>query len=247
MRQKCAGVGQFHQRLRPLLQCRHQRPDAVHGIGPESQRVATSEPSHNFPGQPAIVAQPQPMRVDVLQLGIVHPRRAAPDAIQVEQSNGFIAVQDLDIAMRPAEPQQVVAQRLGQIALFLELQHADRAMALGQFLAILAVDQRDMGEVRPLPAHRVIDLRLAERIGQVVVAADDMGDRHVVVVHHHGVLVGRRAVAAQDDHVVQLGVADAHRALDQIFNHRLALAWRAQADGRRHAGGRLGGVAVAPG
>ena len=54
--------------------------------------------------------------------------------------------------------------------------------------------------------------------------------RHVVVVHHDGVQVGRRAVAAQDDHVVQLGVGDADLALDQVVDHGLALA-------RRLAGG----------
>jgi len=81
----------------------------------------------------------------------------------------------------------------------------------------------------------------------MVVAADDVGDAHVVVVHHHGVQVGGRAVAAQDDHVVQFGVADAHFALHQIVHHRFALARGAQADDEGGAGGCLGGVAVAPG
>ena len=87
--------------------------------------------------------------------------------------------------MRPAEAQQVVAQRLGQKTLLAKLQHRRRAMALGQFRAVGAVDQRDMRETRQVPSHGLIDLHLAERVGQVVIAADDMGDRHVMVVHHH--------------------------------------------------------------
>ena len=80
----------------------------------------------------------------------------------------------------------------------------------------------------------------------MVVAADDVGDRHVVVVHHHRVQVGGRAVAAQDDHVVEFGIRDAHGALHQILDHRLALARRLQPDGGRDARRRLGRVAVAP-
>jgi hypothetical protein len=63
---------------------------------------------------------------------------------------------------------------------------------------------------------------LAKGVGEVVVAADDVGDGHVVVVHHHGVQVGRRAVGAEDDHVVQLGGADADRALHEVVHHGLA-------------------------
>jgi hypothetical protein len=41
-----------------------------------------------------------------------------------------------------------------------------------------------MGEDRRLPAERLIDLRLPRGIGEVIVAADDMGNAHVVVVDH---------------------------------------------------------------
>jgi hypothetical protein len=39
---------------------------------------------------------------------------------------------------------------------------------------------------RHVPAQRLVDLRLARGVGQVVVAADDVGDAHVVVVDHDG-------------------------------------------------------------
>ena len=89
-----------------------------------------------------------------------------------------------------------------------------------------------MAETRPLPAHGVVNLRLAERVGQVVVAADDMGDRHVVVIDDHRVLIGRCVVAAQDDHVVELGIAHADHALHEIIHHRLPVAQCAKADRR---------------
>ena len=90
-----------------------------------------------------------------------------------------------------------------------------------------------MGELGPVPGHGVVDHALAEGVGQVVVAPDDVGDGHVVVVHHHRVQVGRRAVAAQDDHVVQLGMRHADLALHQVGHHHLAAGGRLDADDRR--------------
>ena len=84
-----------------------------------------------------------------------------------------------------------------------------------------------------VPVERAIELRLAGGVGQVVVAADDVGDRHVVVVDHHREHVGRRAVGAQQDHVVELRVGEAHLALDPILDDGLAVARRLQPDHRR--------------
>ena len=73
----------------------------------------------------------------------------------------------------------------------------------------------------------------------MVVAADHVGDAHVVVVDHHGQHVGRRAVGAQQDHVVELGVLDRDLALHGILDHRLAALRRPQPDHRRDACRRL--------
>ena len=80
-----------------------------------------------------------------------------------------------------------------------------------------------------LPAHGLVDLHLAGGVGEVVDAADDVRDAHVVVVDHDGEIVGRGAVAAQDDHVVQLSVRHHDAALHSVVDHRLALAGRPQA------------------
>ena len=70
----------------------------------------------------------------------------------------------------------------------------------------------------------------------MVVAADDVGDAHVVIVDHHRQHVGRRAVGAQQDEIVELAVLHRDPALDQVLDDRLALARRLQADDERLAG-----------
>src|SRR3984885_16043961 len=80
----------------------------------------------------------------------------------------------------------------------------------------------------------------------MVVAADDVGDGHVMVVHDHRMVVGRRAFAAQDDHVIEFGVADACRALHRVLDHGFAVARRLQADGWRDTRGRIGWIAIPP-
>ena len=67
----------------------------------------------------------------------------------------------------------------------------------------------------------------------MVVAADDMGDAHVVIVDDDGQHVGRRAVRAQQDHVVEILVREHDAALHAVVDHGLAVA-------RRFAGGSTG-------
>ena len=62
---------------------------------------------------------------------------------------------------------------------------AQRAMALGEFRAVRSMDQRNVRHHRHIPAKRIVDLLLARAVRQMVVAADDVGDTHVVVVDDH--------------------------------------------------------------
>ena len=100
---------------------------------------------------------------------------------------------------------------------------AERAVALGQLGAVGAVDQRDMGHLGTSQPQRLVDLRLAGGIGEVVVAADDVGDAHVVVVDHDRQHVGRRAVGAQQDEVVEILVLPDDAALHLVLDDGLAL------------------------
>jgi hypothetical protein len=103
-------------------------------------------------------------------------------------------------------------------------------VAFRQFGPIRTVDQRDVGEQRWSPTHRVINLHLAERVGQVVVAADHVGDRHVVIVDDDRVQICRGSVASQDDQIVHFGVGYADGALHQVLDHGLAVARGFQPD-----------------
>ena len=58
--------------------------------------------------------------------------------------------------------------------------------------------------------------------------------------------VGRRAVGAQDDEIVEILVRERHAPLHVVLDDRLALARRLDADDRSDPGGRLRRVAVAP-
>ena len=97
-----------------------------------------------------------------------------------------------------------------------------------------------------LPLQRVIDLLLARGVDQMIVAPDDMGDAHVVIVNHDREHVGRVAVAAQKHEIVEVLVLPDHAALHLILDHGLAGLLRLQADGRLDAGRRFRRVAVTP-
>ena len=148
---------------------------------------------------------------------------------------------DLVVAMAPAEPQQVIVERLGQDAELVAIGFdAERAVALRQLGAVGAVDQRDVRIDRLGPAHRADDRQLAEGVVEMVVAADDVGHAHVVVVDDDREHVGRRAVGAQQHEVVELGVLDRHRALHPVVDRRRAVARRLQADDEGLVGGAVG-------
>ena len=155
-------------------------------------------------GQTVVVGQPQPVGVDVGQLVEVQPGRRLADAVEVEPLLRLLVAEQLVVAVGPAQPGQIVAHGLGQIAHLGVLMDRLGAVAFRQLGAVGAVDQRDVGEGRPGPAQRVVDQALARGVVQVVVAADDVGHAHVVVVDDHGQIVGRRAVGAQQDQIVQI-------------------------------------------
>ena len=65
--------------------------------------------------------------------------------------------------MRPAEADEIVAHRLGQVAHGAVGIDAERAVALGQLGAVRPVDQRNVRHDRHRPAQRVVEDRLARR------------------------------------------------------------------------------------
>ncbi len=108
------------------------------------------------------------------------------------------------------------------------------------------MDKRDVGPDRNVPAKRLIDLRLARRVGQMIVAADDMGHAHVVIIDHDRQHIGRVAVGAQQHEIIELLVGEYDLALHLVVDDGLALLPGAQSDDGGDAGRGLGRVPVAP-
>ncbi len=189
--------------------------------------------------------------VDVLELVVVEGGRAAVDLLQREFLDQRRPVEDLVAAGadRPAEQGQVVDHRVGQDAEILELLDAGRAVPLAEALAVGAEDHRQVPELRRLPAERPEDQQLERRVADVVVAAQHVADLHGVVVHHHGEVVGRKAIGLHDDAVAEDRVLELALADHQVIPVGGALARHAQPPAarlaRRHAPPRLGRVEVA--
>ena len=91
-------------------------------------------------------------------------------------------------------------------------------MALGELLAVWTADHGDVGEDRRGVAQGLVHQDLARGVGEVVVAADDVGHLHVDVVADHGEVVGGAAVAAHDDHVVLQGRVEVDVAVDGVVH-----------------------------
>ncbi|EIM03453.1 hypothetical protein UU5_00600 [Rhodanobacter sp. 115] len=117
-----------------------------------------------------------------------------------------------------------------QVAILAVLHHADRVGALGQLLAFLVQDHRQVRELRHRRAQRVVDVDLAWRVVDVVVAADHLGDAHVDVVHHHGEVVGGPAIGTEDHQVIQLAVGELDATLHLVLEHHRAFLRIAEAD-----------------
>ncbi len=136
--------------------------------------------------------------------------------------------------MAPAEPQQIIIHCLGQHAQLVTIGiNAHRAMTLGELGPIRSMNQRNMRVGRLRPAHRFDDAKLTKRIVEMVIAADHMGHAHIMIIHHHGEHIGRRAIGAQQDHVIQLGILHHDAALHRILNDALALAQCLQSNDER--------------
>ena len=81
-------------------------------------------------------------------------------------------------------------------------------------------------------AQRKQNVDLARRVVDMVVASDDVADAHVPVVHDNAEVVGRHAVAAHDDQIVEFAVGDRNRPLDHVVEGDHPVLRRPEADHR---------------
>ncbi len=87
---------------------------------------------------------------------------------------------------------------------------------------------------------------LACGIDEVIVAANDVRDGHVMIVDHDREHVGRGSVRAQQHEVVEILVLPDHAALDLVVDHGFSGLGRLETDHRFDVGRSFGGRAVAP-
>ena len=150
-------------------------------------------------------------------------------AVEGERLDHLLARHDLAVlAGRPAEQDEEVEERLGQIALLLELADERRAIALRIRLSLVVDDHRQVAIFGRRGAHRLEDLDVLERVLDVVVAADHVRDGHVDVVHHVGEVEDRRAVGADDDEVLHVLGLLLHVALDEVVEDEVAVLGHAE-------------------
>ena len=70
---------------------------------------------------------------------------------------------------------------------------------------------------------------------EVIIAADDMGDTHVPVVHDDRKVVGGRPIRTQDNEVIQFFVVEHHPALHLVVNDNVTFRRIPEADNGSHA------------
>ena len=82
----------------------------------------------------------------------------------------------------------------------------NRAMlALGKLAPSGATSKRKMREMRRLDAGRVENQNVLERVGEMILPADNVADAEIGVIGAGGQMIRRRAVAAQKREVLDIG------------------------------------------
>ena len=82
-----------------------------------------------------------------------------------------------------AEPRQIIQQRIWQITCGPQLAQAEIAVALGQWPAVAADDQRQMTVFRGRQIQCLQQKQLTGGIAEMIVAAQHMGYAHQRIIH----------------------------------------------------------------
>src|SRR5450631_4329598 len=93
---------------------------------------------------------------------------------------------------------------------------ADGAMTLREFRSIRAQNRRQVAVDRRFGAKRADHVDLPRSVVDVVIAANHMRDLHVEIVDDDAKIVRRRAVAAGDDQVIELGIGEFNATLHLV-------------------------------
>ena len=156
--------------------------------------------------------QPQRLGVDLVGPSLfaeLHGGVGAQHVLDLEQVSNLLQGQDLAVVFGgPAQQADVVDETRGKETHVPVAGHADdRAMpALGQFRSVRADEQRHVPEFRHVVSERFKQHDVLEGVGEVVLAANHMGDLQVAVVHGRGEVIGGQSVTAQEGEVFDVRV-----------------------------------------
>ena len=121
---------------------------------------------------------------------------------QVEQRDDLLQVEFFPVILgRPPEQTEIIAHRLGQIAVLYISIEARALVALAHLRAVLVQDERDVREARRHGAKRAVELDMLRRIRKMIFAADHVGNFHLDVVDHIHEMKNPRAIRPADGHV----------------------------------------------
>ena len=95
-------------------------------------------------------------------------------------------------------------------------------MALGKLRAVGSQDHGQVRIDRRLSAQGEQHVHLPRRVVQMIIAANHVRDLHVHVIDHDAEIIGRRAVGARNDQIIELGVLKDHAPVHDIIDHDLA-------------------------
>ena len=174
------------------------------------------------------------LRVDGPQLEGVEDGGGLGDAVRAPDLDELFQAEDLLLGVfalgAPAQQADVVHHSLAQVALGHQILIAGIAVALGQLVLRVFHHGRAVDIGGDLPAKGLIQQVVLGGGGQILAAADDMGDAHQVVVHNICKVVGGHSVGLDEDLVVHLAVLDLDVAVDHIVKAGHALLGNLLAD-----------------
>jgi hypothetical protein len=102
------------------------------------------------------------------------------------------------------EPEQVIRERRRQVSPLAEFAHAGRAMPLGEWRTIRTHEQRKVTVSRRPEIQRFEHEQLTRRVGEMVLAAQHVGDTHLGIVDGVAEEERRAAVGTPQDEIADV-------------------------------------------
>ena len=119
-------------------------------------------------------------------------------------------------------------------------------MSFREFGAVSPMNKGNMGKGGRLPIERLVNMRLARGIGEMIIAADNICNAHIMIVHNNSQHIGWRAVRAQQHKIINILIWEHNASLHGVIDNCFAFQGRFETDDRRDIGRRLAWIAVAP-